>query len=77
MTFAVYCLAMYPDIHTRLRKEVLQTMGLERQPTYDDLREMKYLRAFINGESRHTYAERRSADANALQKPCVSIRPCE
>lgn len=41
---------MYPDIMKRLRREILETVGSERQPTPDDLRDMKYLRAFVNGE---------------------------
>lgn len=44
-------LAEHPDILQRLRKEVLSTVGT-RRPTYDDIRDMKYLRAFINGTPR-------------------------
>jgi hypothetical protein len=46
---AGYMLAEHPDIHRRLREEVLNAIGT-RRPTYDDIRDMKYLRAFINGE---------------------------
>jgi len=38
-----------PDIMTRLREEIITHVGLERPPTYDDLRSMKFLRAFVNG----------------------------
>ncbi|OBZ74625.1 hypothetical protein A0H81_05072 [Grifola frondosa] len=48
LTFAVYKLAERPDILRHLRKEVLATVGGARRPTYDDIRNMKYLRAFIN-----------------------------
>ncbi|KAJ6522732.1 cytochrome P450 [Mycena capillaripes] len=48
LTFAVYMLAEHPDIADRLRKEVLDTVGSSKMPTYDDLRGMKYMRAFIN-----------------------------
>ncbi|KAF7352323.1 hypothetical protein MVEN_01196000 [Mycena venus] len=48
LTFAVYMLAEHPDMAERLRKEILDTVGSSRMPTYDDLRNMKYLRAFIN-----------------------------
>lgn len=41
-------LAENPDIVRRLREEVLGHVGSERPPTYDDLRAMKYLRAFVN-----------------------------
>ncbi len=41
---------MHPDVLSRLRKEILDTVGSTRRPTYDDIKQMKYLRAFINGE---------------------------
>lgn len=46
---AGYMLAEHPDVMQRLRAEVLTKVGT-RRPTYDDIREMKYLRAFINGQ---------------------------
>ncbi|TDL14786.1 cytochrome P450 monooxygenase pc-1 [Rickenella mellea] len=48
LTFATYALAMYPNIMAKLRAEVMEKVGPTRRPTYDDVREMKYLRAFIN-----------------------------
>ncbi|KAJ6468900.1 cytochrome P450 monooxygenase pc-2 [Mycena sanguinolenta] len=48
LTFAVYMLAEHPDMADRLRKEILDVVGSSRMPTYDDVRVMKYLRAFIN-----------------------------
>ncbi|EJD53569.1 CYP63 cytochrome P450 monooxygenase-like protein [Auricularia subglabra TFB-10046 SS5] len=48
LTFASYFLAMHPNVMARLRQEVLNKFGRDRLPTYDDLRDMKYLRAFIN-----------------------------
>lgn len=50
LTFALYCLAMYPEVMKRLREEILTVVGRERNPTFDELREMKYLRAVINGD---------------------------
>ncbi|EKM60409.1 uncharacterized protein PHACADRAFT_83524 [Phanerochaete carnosa HHB-10118-sp] len=49
LTMAGYMLAEHPDILQRLRKEILDIVGT-RRPTYDDIRDMKYLRAFINGK---------------------------
>lgn len=49
LTVAVYFLSQYPKVMQRLRQEVLSTVGPTRRPTYDDVREMKYLRAVING----------------------------
>jgi len=48
LTFATYLLAMYPESTVRLRNEILEKVGPTRCPTYEDIREMKYLRAFIN-----------------------------
>lgn len=49
LTFVTYFLTMYPSVFTRLRNEVLEHVGPSRRPTYDDIKEMKYLRAVING----------------------------
>ena len=51
MTITVYFLSQYPDVLKRLRDEILERVGPTRRPTYDDIREMKYLRAVINGMS--------------------------
>ncbi|KAI0786162.1 cytochrome P450 monooxygenase pc-2 [Abortiporus biennis] len=48
LSFAIYFLCMYPDVCKRLRKEVLDTIGPDRRPSLEDIREMKYLRAVIN-----------------------------
>lgn len=41
-------LTQHPDIVRRLREEILDTVGCGR-PTFERMKEMKYLRAFING----------------------------
>ena len=43
---------MHPEAVVRLRNEILEKVGPTRCPTYEDIREMKYLRAVINGASR-------------------------
>jgi len=50
MTFALYALSQHPTVLARLRKEILNKIG-SRCPTFDDIKEMKYLQAFINGSS--------------------------
>lgn len=42
-------LAENPAILERLREEILLSVGNSKPPTYDDLRSMRFLRAFING----------------------------
>ena len=41
---------MHPEFLQRLREEILSIVGSSRNPTYDDLKDMKFLRAVINGE---------------------------
>jgi cytochrome P450 len=53
LTFAIYMLAEHPDALGRLREEILTRVGSSDRPTYEDMRDMKYLRAFINGLSTH------------------------
>ncbi|KAG5727413.1 Cytochrome P450 52E1 [Termitomyces sp. T112] len=48
LTFIIYCLAMYPTVHARLREEVLDQVGPTKRPDFDDIKDMKYLRAVIN-----------------------------
>ena len=38
----------YPTALARLRQEVLSVVGPHRTPTYEDIREMKFMRAVIN-----------------------------
>ena len=47
-------LAEHPKILQRLREEILQKVGPQRRPTYDDFKEMKFLRAVINGKASFT-----------------------
>ncbi|KAJ8589112.1 cytochrome P450 [Rhizopogon salebrosus TDB-379] len=48
LTSAIYLLAMHPEFLTRLREEIVSQVGPTRRPTYDDIKEMKYLRAVLN-----------------------------
>ncbi|KAG7440388.1 cytochrome P450 monooxygenase pc-3 [Guyanagaster necrorhizus] len=47
LTFAVYKMSEHPKVTARLRSEILEKVGT-RTPTYEDIRDMKYLRAFLN-----------------------------
>ena len=49
LTMAVYFLSQYPASLQRLRAEILDKVGRHRRPTYDDIRDMKFLRAVLNG----------------------------
>jgi hypothetical protein len=40
---------MYPSVTSRLREEILSKVGPTRRPNYEDIRDMKFLRAVING----------------------------
>ncbi|KIK16467.1 hypothetical protein PISMIDRAFT_15794 [Pisolithus microcarpus 441] len=55
LTFIIYMLSQHPDVLKRLRAEVLSKVGSSRRPTYDDVREMRYMRAVIN-ETLRLYA---------------------
>ncbi|KAH9927192.1 cytochrome P450 monooxygenase pc-3 [Epithele typhae] len=48
LTFGVYLLCQHPAVLARLRDEIGGHIGFSRRPTYDDIRDMKYLRAFLN-----------------------------
>ena len=44
-------LAQHPDVLRRLREEILTKVGPNKRPAYEDIKDMKYLRAVINGSS--------------------------
>lgn len=48
LSWAIYELAHYPAIYTKLRNEILSTVGENRAPTYEDLKNMTYLTHTLN-----------------------------
>ena len=48
LTWAIYHLSMDPAITVKLRQEIIDIVGLDRKPTYEDLKSMKYLQHIIN-----------------------------
>ncbi|PPQ86763.1 hypothetical protein CVT25_012408 [Psilocybe cyanescens] len=48
LTFAIYMLAEHPDIEKRLRQEIFDKVGPTDGPKYEQMRDMKYTRAFLN-----------------------------
>ena len=49
LTFSFYMLSEHPNIEKRLRQEIYDKVGRTGRPTYDQMREMRYMRAFLNG----------------------------
>lgn len=48
ITFAVYFMALHPKVLQRVRDEILGKFGATRNPSYEELRDLKFLRAVIN-----------------------------
>jgi hypothetical protein len=48
-------LTEHPDIEKRLREEIFKFVGPTATPTYDNMRDMKYTRAFLNGKYQVVY----------------------
>ncbi|KAJ3511197.1 hypothetical protein NLJ89_g4236 [Agrocybe chaxingu] len=48
LTFSMYMLTQHPDIERRLREEIFEKVGPKGVPTYQSMRDMKYVRAFLN-----------------------------
>ncbi|KAL9108912.1 MAG: hypothetical protein Q9227_006308 [Pyrenula ochraceoflavens] len=48
LSWAFYELSHYPDKWAKLRTEVLSTCGPTRKPSYDDLKNMRYLTHILN-----------------------------
>jgi cytochrome P450 len=45
LSWTFYELARHPETVKKLRREIIEYVGLERAPTYQDLKGMKYLQA--------------------------------
>ena len=55
-------LAEHPHIEKRLREEIFSIVGPTDRPSFDNIKSLKYLRAFINGEYlRSTFADKSNA----------------
>ena len=50
-------LSEHPDIEKRLRQEIFDKVGRTGRPRYDQMREMKYMRAFLNGMYPQSYID--------------------
>ena len=48
LSWLFYELSYRPEIYAQLRKEVLDTIGTERTPTYQDLKSMKCMQYCLN-----------------------------
>ncbi|KAJ3718098.1 cytochrome P450 monooxygenase CYP63 [Lentinula guzmanii] len=48
LTYVTYFMAIYPEVANRLRTEVLEHCGATGSITYEQLRNLKYMRAVIN-----------------------------
>jgi cytochrome P450 len=48
LTWVIYHLSVDPAIVAKLRQEIMAIVGPERQPTYEDLKNMKYLQHILN-----------------------------
>jgi len=48
LSWTFYELARHPEVLQKLREEIIEHVGLERAPTYTDLKSMKYLQNTMN-----------------------------
>ncbi|KAI9572477.1 cytochrome P450 [Boletus coccyginus] len=72
LTFAVYMLSQHPDVLARLREEIVAKVGLSGRPTHGDMRDMKYLRAFINGVQLAIVSKAFQTDLEIRGPPTIS-----
>lgn len=65
LTWVFFELARHPEVVAKLRSVILATIGPERQPTYQEIKDMKYLTYVIN-ETLRLYATMPFATRQAL-----------
>jgi len=64
ISYALYELALHPEIQNRLRAEIMQVLNKHNgQLTYDGLQEMAYLDMVVSGEG--------------TEAACILIRTCD
>ncbi|KAK7000219.1 cytochrome P450 [Favolaschia claudopus] len=73
LTFTVYMLAEHPKVLSKLRDEIFREIGPTARPTYDNFRDMKYLRAVLNGVFSIFFARHRLT-TSFMKKHCGYIR---
>jgi hypothetical protein len=69
-------LAEHPYVLGRLRKEILDKVGSSRRPTLDDVRELKYLRAVINGVLLCFFCVRASPNGMIYDRDTSTVPTC-
>jgi len=69
-------LSQKPHVLKRLRQEILDHIGPSARPTHEELRDLKYLRATINGTPKGICDRDPKADRVYLQKPSDCSLPC-
>jgi Cytochrome P450 len=48
LSWLFYELSYHPQVYSRLREEIIRTVGVDGKPTYEDLKGMKYLQWCLN-----------------------------
>ncbi|MBE3044303.1 cytochrome P450 [Candidatus Bathyarchaeota archaeon] len=48
LSFCLYELARHPEVVAKLRREILDTLGADGEPTYRNLKDMAYVKAVVN-----------------------------
>lgn len=75
LTSVIYLFTRHPEVLTRLRSEILSVCPVGQTPTYDDIRQLKYLRAVLNETLRifpPVPANSRAARGSAVTIPTSS-----
>lgn len=73
----LYMLSQKPQVLQRLRQEILDHVGPSVRPTHEDLRDLKYLRATINGTPQQgTHNGDLNVDRASNQKRLDYFLPC-
>ncbi|KLO12036.1 cytochrome P450 [Schizopora paradoxa] len=72
--FAIYCLSRNPEYLYRLRAEIDEFVGNTRLPSYEEIKNMKFLRAVIN-ETLRLYPPVMSIDSTTLPSTVPGGQP--
>lgn len=77
LTLILYMLAEHPAVLEKLRKEILDAFGHSKVPTSGGIKELKYLRAVINGNMSRLLRLSEIVLMSGFQRRCAYILPCK
>lgn len=77
LSWLFYELARHPEVVKKLRKEIIDQVGLERAPTYNDLKNMRYLQVCSPNDHLRLSHTKNPTELHERSSPPLPRRPLQ